>query len=108
MVSAVESILSPHGYEMSKKLNIDNPDKNWTKEWLELDADQDGYFSNEPVVVNRYKIDSNSSIKFSRFSFITVFTGSKNLRLSTNTLCCSSIQNTEEKISRLSKKSSSI
>ena len=49
IVSAKESILSPHGYEMSKKLNIDNPDEYWTKEWLELDADQDGYLSKDEV-----------------------------------------------------------
>ena len=34
---------------MSKKLNIDNPDKYWTKEWHELDADQDGYLSKDEV-----------------------------------------------------------
>jgi Ca2+-binding EF-hand superfamily protein len=34
---------------MSKKLNIDNPDEYWTKEWLELDADQDGYLSKDEV-----------------------------------------------------------
>lgn len=48
-VSAEESSLSSHGIEMSKKLNIENPDKYWTKEWLELDADQDGYLSKDEV-----------------------------------------------------------
>jgi len=44
-----KSILSPGGYEMSKQLNIDNPDEYWTKEWLELDKDQDGYLSKDEV-----------------------------------------------------------
>ena len=48
-VSAEESTLSSHGLEMSKKLNIENPDKYWTREWLELDADQDGYLSKDEV-----------------------------------------------------------
>ena len=30
-------------------LKVDNPDKYWTKEWLELDADQDGYLSKDEV-----------------------------------------------------------
>ena len=48
-MAAKESILSPRGYEMSKKLNIDNPDEYWTKEWLELDKDGDGYLSKDEV-----------------------------------------------------------
>ena len=41
--------LSPKGYEMSKKLKIDNPEKYWNKEWLEIDKDEDGYLSKDEV-----------------------------------------------------------
>ena len=39
--------LSPKGYEMSKKLNIDNPEKYWNKDFGEIDKDDDGYLSKE-------------------------------------------------------------
>ena len=44
-----ESILSPKGYEMSKKLNVDNPDEYWTKGFDKIDKDEDGYLSKDEV-----------------------------------------------------------
>ena len=34
---------------MSKKLNVDNPDEYWTKEFDEIDKDGDGYLSKDEV-----------------------------------------------------------
>ena len=42
--------LSPMGYEMSKKLKIDNPDEYWTIDWGELDKDEDGYLSKDEFI----------------------------------------------------------
>ena len=42
-----EPFLSSKGYEMSKKLNIDNPDEYWTIELNEIDKDEDGYLSKD-------------------------------------------------------------
>ena len=44
-----KSNLSPKGYKMSKELNIDNPDEYWTKDWSEIDRDQDGYLSKDEI-----------------------------------------------------------
>ena len=46
-IAEQKSILSPKGYEMSKKLKVDNPDEYWTKEFDEIDKDEDGYLSKD-------------------------------------------------------------